>query len=316
MAGRTVGSAADDAELKGRHARNFDDLNDAFAGEPFDAHLRFLNFGYRPLGSEGRVGPRLGAAFPNRDSAQLLFQVIGDAEIAGRDVVEIGCGRGGNLWLLRRTHEPASVTGVDLSARCIAFARRSMNEDPGARFVVGDAEDVPLDADSADIVLSVETSCTYPRIEAFFREVRRLLLPSGRFLWTDLVPVSLVDPHLRVLGSLGFEIDHRRDITENVLAARTARAARQRKAFGDRPIDDLPAVAEFVGDEGSEFHRALRDGTHRYLLFRLTLTDDGPAPDGDLFTAEEQNRIRSNAAMGARLLALPSLIDDGSPADG
>lgn len=316
MTGRAVGSTADDEELKSRHARNFDDLNDAFAGEPFDAHLRFLNFGYRPLDSEGRLGPRLGAAFPNRDSAQLLFQVIGDAEIDGRDIVEIGCGRGGNLWLLRRTHEPASVTGVDLSARCIDFARESVVDDPEARFVVGDAEDVPLGADSADIVLSVETSCTYPHVEAFFREVRRLLRPSGRFLWTDLVPVSLVDAHLRVLTGLGFEVDHRRDITENVLAARTARAARQRKAFGDRPVGDLPAVAEFVGDEGSEFHRALRDGSHRYLLFRLTLADDGPAPDGDLFTTEEQNRIRSNAEMGARLLALPSLTADGTPTDG
>src|SRR5688572_33476725 len=98
----------DDAALKALQADNFDNLNEMVADSPFDKHVRFFNFGYRVLGDEQPVGPTLGAGFPNQDSALLLFQVIGDTALAGRRVAEIGCGRGGNLWLVRRSFDPSS----------------------------------------------------------------------------------------------------------------------------------------------------------------------------------------------------------------
>lgn len=104
-------AATGDAALKASQAANFDNLNEVVADSKFDRHLRFFNFGYRPLGDEEPVGPRLGPGFPNQDSAQLLFQVIGPTDLTGARVVEVGCGRGGNLWLLRRHFGTAEVIG-------------------------------------------------------------------------------------------------------------------------------------------------------------------------------------------------------------
>jgi len=305
-----VGLPVDDAALKALQADNFDNLNRVVDGSPFDRHLRFFNFGYRPLEGEAPMGPRLGAGFPNQDSAQLLFQVIGDTDLRDRDVVEIGCGRGGNLWLVRRTFQPSSVTGLDIAERSVAYCRRSMPERE-ARFAVSDAEALPLGAGVADAVLSVETSCTYPRIELFFREVARILRPGGHFLYTDLMLTQLVPAFVEALEELGLAVEHERDITANVCASRDARAARQRLAFGERPDSDAATMLEFVGQSGSRLYDALVDGHHRYTLLRMRKVSDRPAPEHDLLSPEIQALVRSQAQLAVELLTIPSLPGEG-----
>ncbi|WP_426571821.1 class I SAM-dependent methyltransferase [Aquihabitans sp. McL0605] len=296
----------DDAALKALQADNFDNLNEMVADSPFDRHVRFFNFGYRPLGDDQPVGPALGAGFPNKDSAQLLFQVIGDTDLAAKRVAEVGCGRGGNLWLVRRSFGPASVTGVDIAYRSIAYCRSSMPE-PDAQFVVADAERVPLGTGSADIVLSVETSCTYPRIESFFREVARILTVGGHFLYTDLMQVGLIEPFIATLTALGMELEHRRDITPNVSASRDARAARQKLAYGTRPDDDSAAVLEYVGESGSHLYELLTNDEYQYTILRFRKVADIEPPAGDLLSAEAQAAVRDLAELAVELLTVPSL---------
>lgn len=297
--------ADDDEALKTLQADNFDNLNDVVAATPFDRHLRFFNFGYRPLGDEPAVGPRLGAGFPNKDSAQLLFQVIGDTDLTDARVVEIGCGRGGNLWLLRRHHAVQTVTGVDIAPKSIAFCQRSQPEDD-ARFMVGDAEDVPLPSASADVVLSVETSCTYPDIERFFREVARLVVLDGHFVYTDLLLTELIEPFIALLGALGFELLDRRDITANVQASREARAARQQLAYGATPDGDKSTMNEYVGVDGSRLFDSLTDGTHSYLILRFRKVADRTPPEAPLLTPEQQHLVRDQAQVAVDLLTIPS----------
>ena len=294
-----------DAALKASQAANFDNLNKVVADTPFDRHMRFFNFGYRPLGDDQPVGPTLGRGFPNQDSAQLLFQVVGDTDLTDADVVEVGCGRGGNLWLLRRHYRTASVTGVDIAYRSMAFAKGSI-PDADAQFTVGDAEHVPLGSDSADAVLSVETSCTYPDIELFFREVARLLRPGGHFLYTDLLHVELIDPFVEVLGSLGLQLEHRRDITANVAASRDARAARQKLAYGTTPEGDETAMSEFVGVDGSQLYDALTDGQHQYTILRFHKAADVAPTEQRVLGAEARVLVREQAQLAVDLLTIPS----------
>lgn len=301
-----MGLDVDDAALKALQADNFDNLNEVVAGSPFDRHMRFFNFGYRPLGDEEPVGPHLGAGFPNRDSAQLLFQVIGDTDLDGADVAEVGCGRGGNLWLARRSFAPATVTGLDIAFRSIAYCAAAMPE-PEARFAVADAERLPLAAASCDVVLSVETSCTYPRIEAFFREVARVLRVGGHFLYTDLMDVDLVEPFKEAIGALGLELVHERDITANVSASRDARAARQRLAYGERPADDTVAMLEYVGESGSRLYELLTNDEYRYTILRFRKVADVVPPAHDLLSAEAQRAVRDLAELAVELLTIPSL---------
>jgi SAM-dependent methyltransferase len=296
----------DDAALKALQADNFDNLNEVVADSPFDRHMRFFNFGYRTLGDEQPVGPKLGAGFPNQDSAQLLFQVIGDTPIEGRSVVEIGCGRGGNLWLLQRYFGPSRVFGGDIAYRSMAFCRASM---PGsdAQFAVTDAEQVPLGDGVADIVLSVETSCTYPQVESFFRNVARVLKVGGQFLYTDLMQVGLIQPFIDTLTALGLELTYQRDITPNVSASRDARAARQKLAYGNRPSDDDAAMLEYVGESGSRLYELLTNQEYEYTILRFRKVAEVAPPDHDLLDADAKAAVRDLAELAVELLTIPSI---------
>ena len=298
-------NASGDAALKAGQADNFDNLNDVVAGSPYDRHLRFFNFGYRPLEDEPVAGPHLSVAFPNRDSAQLLFEVVGATDLTGARVAEIGCGRGGNLWLLRRYYGTSQVVGVDIAFKSIAFCRTSM-PDHDAAFIHGDAEQVPLAGGIADAVVSVETSCTYPDIESFFRNVARVLRVGGQFLYTDLIDHSLLDPFVATLGALGLECTYQRDITRNVAASRGARAERQKLAFGDRGHEDQNAMSEFVGESGSRLYDYLSGQDRSYTILRFTKTADIDPPAHRLLTSEQQQLVREHAADAVDLLTIPS----------
>ncbi len=291
--------------IKSAQATNFGRLNALVEPGPFGRHLRFLNFGYRPLPGEEPAGPPLPRRFPNPESAQLLFQVVGNVDLRGRDVVEIGCGRGGNLWLARAHLKPRSVIGIDLTESSIRFCRQAMPE-LGSGFLVGDAEVLPVGDAGADIVLSVESSCTYPDLERFIRELGRVVRPGGHLLHTDLLPVDLVDAFVSALEACGFRLDDRRDITANVRAARESSATRQSRALArrDRPSSD--AVAEWVGGEGSELRDRLNDGHSAYVVLRFTKLDSRTPPTEPLLDDAQRAMARSHAQVAARLLALPS----------
>lgn len=296
---------AGDAALKAGQAENFDNLNDVVAGSAFDRHLRFFNFGYRPLEGEPVAGPSLGALFPNRDSAQLLFEVVGDVDLAGAKVVEVGCGRGGNLWLLRRYFGVGSVVGVDIAFKSMVFCHESMPDDDAA-FIHGDAEQVPVGSGVADAIVSVETSCTYPDIESFFRNVARILKVGGHFLYTDLIDHELLGPFTSILEGLGLELLHQRDITPNVNASRRARAERQKLAFGDHEDGDAAAMSEFVGQTGSRLFDYLSGEERSYTILRFRKVADVDPPAERVLSTEQQALVRAHAADAVDLLTIPS----------
>lgn len=97
--------------------------------------------------------------------------------VAGRDVVDVGCGNGSLVrWLAR---QGARAIGVDLLAP-VGRARRVPTM-AGERFVVGKAEALPLPSASADIVLFVTSLHHVPvmHMDRALAEARRILQPRG-----------------------------------------------------------------------------------------------------------------------------------------
>lgn len=172
--------------------------------------------------------------------------------------------------------------------------------------MVADAERVPVGTAVADAVVSVETSCTYPDIEAFFRDVARMVRVGGHFLYTDLLLTALVDPFVALLEQLGFEVRHRRDITANVCASRDARAERQKLAFGATPDSDERTMAEFVGREGSRLYDSLTDGEHQYTILRFEKVRDVEPPAEPLLSEPIAALVRDQAQLAVDLLTIPS----------
>jgi SAM-dependent methyltransferase len=149
-----------------------------------DDDMLFMNWSYEedpPMGI-----PLEAADEPNRYPIQLYHATaIQAGALAGKRVLEVGCGRGGGASYLTRTLNPASYVGLDLNESGIRFCRRR-HQVPRLQFVHGNAEDLPFPPASFDAVINVESSHCYPHFDRFLNEVARVLRPGGPFLYTDV----------------------------------------------------------------------------------------------------------------------------------
>jgi ubiquinone/menaquinone biosynthesis C-methylase UbiE len=176
-------------------------------------------------------------------------------------VLDVGCGRGGTVALMAETFA-AQAVGVDLAPEAVAFCRKTHQN--GARFEVGDAEHLPFDDAAFEVVTNIESSHTYPNLRAFYAEVRRVLEPAGRFLYTDLLPVERWMEVRVLLPALGLKIENERDITANVLASCDAIASTRAQAFGGHS----EMIDNFLAVPGSGVYEQMRSGAWQYRIVR------------------------------------------------
>lgn len=99
-------------------------------------------------------------------------------------VLELGIGSGVNLPLY--SVGAREVIGLDPSAKLLEMAGEAAR--PLARpieLLEGSAETIPLDDASVDTVVSTWTLCSIPDVTRALAEVRRVLNPSGQFLFVE-----------------------------------------------------------------------------------------------------------------------------------
>jgi malonyl-CoA O-methyltransferase len=110
-----------------------------------------------------------------------------DSPIAGRSVIEIGCGTGGNTgWL---AEQAASVLALDFSAGMLKVARDRVKF-PHVRFVEHDIRTPwPAGDSSADVVVSMLVLEHVEQIGSVLREAARVLRPHGDLFLCELHPV-------------------------------------------------------------------------------------------------------------------------------
>lgn len=140
-----------------------------------------MNFGYSSKDLEISLSP---VHEQNRYSIQLYHQIVNKVGVEGKEILEVGCGRGGGLAYVFEKFSPRSATGVDLNPEAINFCNNHHRKE-GMNFVVGNAEELPFDDNSQDIVINVESSHIYGSMENFLAEVKRVLRPGGHFLISD-----------------------------------------------------------------------------------------------------------------------------------
>jgi SAM-dependent methyltransferase len=133
----------------------------------------------------GRGEPRWGMwQLPESD-----LQILG--EVAGKDVLEYGCGAA--QWSILLARAGARAVGLDNSGRQLEHARQLMAE-AGVEFplVHASAGEAPFDDGSFDIVFCDHGAMTFADPYATVPEVARLLRPGGLFAFSQSTPLALV----------------------------------------------------------------------------------------------------------------------------
>jgi SAM-dependent methyltransferase len=132
---------------------------------------------------------------------------------AGKDVLDIGCGGGALVRDLAVAG--ARPIGVEISEDQLATARTRDNGS-GARYLVGRAEDLPLDDGTVDVVVFMRSLHHVPpeHLQAGLREARRVLRPDGALY----VAEPLAEGDFFALTSLVEDESHVRRAAQAALA--------------------------------------------------------------------------------------------------
>jgi ubiquinone/menaquinone biosynthesis C-methylase UbiE len=116
--------------------------------------------------------------------------------------LELGCGTGFFLLNLMQAGLTARGSVTDLAPGMVAAALRNAERlglDVDGR--VADAEQIPYDDATFDVVVGHAVLHHIPDLDAAFREVLRVLKPGGRFVFAG-EPTQIGDRYARFLGRL------------------------------------------------------------------------------------------------------------------
>lgn len=150
------------------------DQETGHAVEYDDTAIRFLQV----LWGEGYLSP---------GGPEEVDRVLDGVDIAGKRVLDLGCGAGGVTLHIGRTYRPAAITGFDVEAPVISHARAAAERAgaAGVAFVQAPPGPLPFVDGSFDVVFSKDALVHVPDKRPLFREIYRVLSPGGVFAASD-----------------------------------------------------------------------------------------------------------------------------------
>lgn len=120
----------------------------------------------------------------------------------GDTVLDCGYGFGDQDILWARNVKPKKIIGLNITRSQVERARMRVDEAGLGKIIdlrEGSATGMPIDSESVDLVVSVESAFHYRTREDFFNEAFRVLRPGGRLVTADILPMPDADnPFMRL----------------------------------------------------------------------------------------------------------------------
>ena len=162
----------------------------------------------------------------------------------GETVLDLGSGAGADVLIsARRVGPTGKAIGLDMTDEMLELARANAREAgvDNVEFLKGYLEDIPLEHETVDVVISncvINLSGDKPRV---IREAARVLRPGGRFAVSDVIADPDMDEQTRA------DMAAWTGCIAGALTETEFRAALQRAGFGEIEITETHRVHEHAG---------------------------------------------------------------------
>lgn len=229
-----------------------------------DNEIVFMNYGYHDPSKTVDLDQKDES---NRYSIQLYHRLASSVDLKNKSIVEVGCGRGGGLSYVAKTFLPSDALGIDLEKRAVSFANKYHTED-ALYFLQGDAHFLPIESNTYDVLLNVESSHRYLDFNQFLSEVSRVLKQDGYFLYTDFRNPEEMQELKESLNSLDMKLIEEEEINHHVVSALIHDTPRRVNLVEKLIPGFLKKTAlNFAGVVGSEIYYQILSGELVYYVF-------------------------------------------------
>jgi SAM-dependent methyltransferase len=143
----------------------------------------------------------------------------------GETILDLGSGAGFDCFLAsRETGETGNVIGVDITPEMVYQANKNARKGnyKNVEFKIGEIENLPVESDSIDLIISNCVINLSSQKEQVFKEAFRVTKPKGRIMISDIILLNdlpdyvknSVEGHIACLAGAVRKVDYVNAITK------------------------------------------------------------------------------------------------------
>lgn len=228
----------------------------------------FMNYGFKNLLADEELN-LLHDDEKNRYFIQLYDHAISSIDLYYKDILEVNSGRGGGASYINRYYAPKTYTCIESTKNLVNFCNSYYNE-PGLSFIKAKENDLPFKNESFDAVINIGNARFYDDLPSFLNEAFRVLRKDSLLIFADIIEKNQLETVKHHLRMAGFTIEHKSDITKNIVAFIEDEKIHEYKFKKERiPEFMKKAFSPFIKTNDSEISESLLQGNAVYMSFIL-----------------------------------------------